>query len=341
MKNIPKYTIIEITQFITIISGPIVVFGISDQISKLLKFKESLIGLVIIGFVIVYACIWFILWYKNRDKFISNKWTAILISLIVFLVICQILLSYQKRITIDYPIAEIKNNLSEIGGKFYNIDKSYLKNYLKIFVHPLDGYNAYWLNLQNEDINILDENWSLLCRFGDEIQIANATDFPIKFVVYAIVLKNDVQFPYNKENNKIIANNEKTFFKKIEKYSIYISEKFVIKRIDQCFPPPIFEAAIKSNKARSRYWQYIPSVLQSSEKEEQVKLHWEKDMPMYVEIYKNGIIDLNLTKYYNKGEVIFFNRENSTIYYHIKLRERENYKKYSSIWFIHFGEYKN
>jgi hypothetical protein len=241
---------------------------------------------------------------------------------------------HKKSITIDYPIQAIDDNISQVGGIFMNIKETQMRENIKIIVHPV-GSNDYWVikNEQESDIAVKNNTWSAECRFGDELIEANKQDFPIEFWVYAIY-QNKLKL----DTSRLVASSEGEFIKIISKYTSVYSNKLIVTRNAPLQAITLFKLVNNKDNCVSKSRKFVPAICQSSDDTVNYVLEFDGLGEKYLEIWKNSFKD-TLSNYYYSGSKLTFCKEDSTKIYNIKLKDKENCKYYSELWFIHRGKY--
>jgi hypothetical protein len=241
----------------------------------------------------------------------SGLWNSAAATLLVAIIIVIYLFinnSAQESVIVLWP--KIVDTHSEyVSGKLINFSKDRFKEAdLKLFVKPVDGDNKYWLN-QPPYPPILTEDsvWYQKCRFGDEDIRTMKKAPPLRFDIYAVVLKKGAKLPLNSKNTYIEAASETDFFHALEPYASSVSEKFSLTRVAPAEPE-------------------IPIVIGLTSP---VKITWGERVPMYIEIYHGGKVIKD--GYHSSGEL--FGLSPSPILYEIKMSRKKGHHQ-NNTWIL-------
>jgi len=237
------------------------------------------------------------------------KW--ILISLVSGVVILGVnsmnTLLEPMSIEIAWPDM-VESNIGYVSGKISNqSDIDYSNLDIKLFVNP-EGDTHFWLNEHIKPLEIKSNGmWFKKCRFGDEDFRTMQQKLPLSFGVYAAIIKNSAEFPLNKKQNFFLADSEKDFKNKLEPYTIAISSRFTVTRVE----PPEHDIPIV---------MAVPSP---------VKITWSEYVPMYLEIFHQGML---IKSGYFDPEMLY-NLPPDQILYEIKMGRKKDYPQ-TSTWIL-------
>lgn len=145
-----------------------------------------------------------------------------------FVVVIIVLFIRQEFITISWPATLIQKHEEYVSGKLANFSPdTYSKLDIKLFVHPGDGSDRYWLNLSGRTNINKDGVWYQNCRFGNE----NQPNLPLKFDVYAVVMHQGKELPLGPGNNYLSAASEEAFLGALQPYVNVVSNRFIVTRV--------------------------------------------------------------------------------------------------------------
>lgn len=246
-------------------------------------------------------------WTRAKSKIWFGTAAAFIIVLALSIVFFM-KRSGEEAIAISWP--KIVDTHSEyVSGRLINFNKdSLIQTEVQLFVKPGDGETKYWLNEPPYPPVITKEGiWYQKCRFGDEDIRSMKKLPPLRFDVYAAVLKKGAKRQLTSGKTYLEAGSEVDFMNLLKPYATSVSGKFSLTRVDAAVPE-------------------IPIVLGMTPS---VKITWGENVPMYIEIYHSGTIVKE--GYHNSGES--YDLSPSPILYEIKMSRKKGYHQ-SHTWVL-------
>lgn len=214
----------------------------------------------------------------------------------------------KEKIIISWPTI-VDTHSEYVSGRLLNFsERNYSDTSIKLFVKPGDGDTKYWLNTPDYPPRLTKGGvWYQKCRFGDEDIRSMKKAPPLRFDLYAAVLKKDVAFPLNLKKSFLDAKNENDFLKMLEPYVVAVSDKFSLVRVKPAGSD-------------------IPIVLGIAPP---VKITWGENVPMYLEIYHGGQVIKD--GYYSSGDA--HDLIPSQIPYEIKMSRKQGHHQ-TNTWIL-------
>jgi len=195
---------------------------------------------------------------------------------------------------------------------------------IRLYVYPIDGANRFWFQEQAWEA-YSNGAWVDIARFGNPYGIDMKMPLPLKFKIFAALVKSDNidKLPgYDRRQPWIQeSGGDKAFMNRLKKSGVItVSKPFEILRLpeDICHSNPIV-TSINNNSILSLNTKII-------EVNSPVKLHWEPNNPMFIEVWKGGMQTLS-EEMENDSELIL-----QPGIQEIKVKPRYDYHCSASIW---------
>lgn len=237
------------------------------------------------------------------------KWAGLIVLMCAFITGGMVFLNPFKPVSIKVIWPDIiKTNVEYISGKISNVSPRKQADLdIKLFVNPL-GDSHYWLIDDTSPAEVTETGvWFQKCRFGDEDFRTMRNRLPLKFGVYAALVRQNADFPLNKKKNHFLAMTENDFLVKLKPHAIAVSDRFTVTRVK---PPD----------------EDIPIVMGVSPP---VKITWSERVPMFLEFYHQGV--LIKEGYFDPG--IHHELPPSQILYEIKMSRKKAFPQ-RNIWIL-------
>lgn len=157
---------------------------------------------------------------------------------------------------------------------------------VRVYVYPEDKTNKYWLQDQTWETTP-NGTWADLARFGNPWGIDMKKPPPLNFRVFAVLIKSEdvIKLPaFGQQEPWIIKNSDKDFLDSLMKAGAKaVSTPYKLERLpeDICHSIPNITSINKK--------EYITMRMKPLNVASPVRLHWEPNIPMYVEVRKGGV----------------------------------------------------